>query len=171
MTRHGLNISQHDSTNVERVVETVCVEALSQQWFHLISFRTAEEKREMVKHIKEAIKRSIKAGSLAVAPAARSLSFRRNNVDDRLNSSDPGPFLRPNSDPSSIFRRSFSHNPEGTLNRRSSLAESDATHSSVESNADTESISSGTIRERKISLKKKNKAVSPLRIENGLINL
>lgn len=136
----------------------------------LIPYRTAEEKREMVKHIKETIKRSIKAGSsLAVAPAARSSSFRRNNTDDRLNSSDPGPFLRVNSDPSSMFRRSFSHNPEGTRNRRSSL-ESDASHSS-EGNADTESISSGTVHERRISLKEKNKAVSPLGIENGLINL
>ena len=122
----------------------------------------------MVKHIKEAIKRSIKAGSsLAVAPAARSSSFRRNNADDRLNSSDPGPFLRPISDPGSMFRRSFSHNPEGIRNRRSSL-ESDASHSSE---ADTESISSGTVRVRRISLKKKNKAVSPLGVENDLINL
>ena len=37
--------------------------------------------------------------------------------------------------------------------------------------ADTGSISSGTVKERKISLKKKNKAVSPLGVENGLINL
>ena len=124
----------------------------------------------MVKHIKETIKRSMKAGSsLAAAPAARSSSFRRNNTEDRLNSSDPGPFMRLNSDPSSMFRRSFSHNPEGTRNRRSSL-ESDASHSS-ESTADTESVSSGTVKERKISLKKKNKAVSPLGMENGLINL
>lgn len=135
----------------------------------MISYRTAEEKREMVKHIKEAIKRSIKAGSnLTVASAARSSSFRRNNADDRLNSSDPGPFLRPSNDPASMFRRSFSHNPEGTLNRRSSLG-SDASHSS--GNADTESISSTVRGERKISLKKKNKAVSPLGIENGQINL
>ena len=124
----------------------------------------------MVKHIKETIKRSMKAGSsLAAAPAARSSSFRRNNTEDRLNSSDPGPFLRVNSEPSTVFRRSFSHNPESTKNRRSSL-ESDASHSS-EGNADTESISSGTVSERKISLKKKNKAVSPLGMENGLINL
>lgn len=136
----------------------------------IIPCRTAEEKREMVKHIKETIKRSMKAGSfLAAAPAARSSSFRRNNTEDRLNSSDPGPFVRLNSDPSSMFRRSFSHNPEGTRNRRSSL-ESDASHSS-ESNADTESVSSGTVKERKVSLKKKNKAVSPLGMENGLINL
>lgn len=138
--------------------------------FPIISYRTAEEKREMVKHIKETIKRSMKAGSsLAAAPAARSSSFRRNNTEDRLNSSDPGPFLRVNSDLSSVFRRSFSHNPESTKNRRSSL-ESDASHSS-EGNADTESISSGTVKERKISLKKKNKAVSPLGMENGLIKL
>ena len=138
--------------------------------FCTIPYRTAEEKREMVKHIKETIKRSMKAGSsLAAAPAARSSSFRRNNTEDRLNSSDPGPFLRVNSDPTSVFRRSFSHNPESTKNRRSSL-ESDASHSS-EGNADTESISSGTVKERKISLKKKNKAVSPLGVENGLINI
>lgn len=136
----------------------------------MIPYRTAEEKREMVKHIKETVKRSMKAGSsLAAAPAARSSSFRRNNTEDRLNSSDPGPFLRVNSEPASVFRRSFSHNPESTKNRRSSL-ESDASHSS-EGNADTESISSGTVKERKISLKKKNKAVSPLGMENGLINL
>jgi len=142
-----------------------------QECNYLFANKTAEEKRDMVKHIKDAIKRSIKAGSSLAAPAAgRSSSFRRNNTEDRLNSSDPSPFLRPNNDPTQVFRRSFSHNPEGIQRRRSSL-ESDATHSSADSNGDTESVSSGTTRERKISLKKKNKAVSPMGIESGQIHL
>ena len=132
--------------------------------------RTAEEKREMVKCIKEAIKRSIKAGyNLANAIAPRSPSFRRNNADDKLNASDPGPFLRLTSDQSSLFRRSFSHNPESFRNRRTSL-ESDATHSS-DGSGETESISSATTRDRKYSLKKKNKVVSPLGLEDVQINL
>lgn len=142
-----------------------------QECNYLFANKTAEEKRDLVKYIKDAIKRSIKAGtSLAVAPAQRSSSFRRNSAEDRLNSSDPGPFLRTNNDTASFFRRSFSHNPEGTLKRRSSL-ESDATNSSVDSNAETETIISGTTRERKISLKKKNKAVSPMGIESSEIHL
>ena len=137
----------------------------------MIFCRTPEEKREMVKHIKEAIKRSIKAGAtLSVASAGRSSSFRRNSTEDRLNSSDPGPFLRSNADAMTMCRRSFSHNPEGSLKRRSSL-ESDATHSSADSNGDTESVFSGTGRERKISLKKKNKAVSPMGLESSQIHI
>ena len=124
----------------------------------------------MVKNIKETIKRNIRAGcTLATAPAARSQSFRRNNTEDRLNSSDPGPFLRVvnNNNPASILRRSFSHNPEEAVNRRTSL-ESDSTLSSA-SATDTESISSA--RERKITLKKKNKTVSPLPNESTQVNL
>lgn len=141
-----------------------------QECAYVFANKTAEEKREMVKCIKEAIKRSIKAGyNLANAIAPRSPSFRRNNADDKLNASDPGPFLRLTSDQSSLFRRSFSHNPESFRNRRTSL-ESDATHSS-DGSGETESISSATTRDRKYSLKKKNKVVSPLGLEDVQINL
>ena len=76
-------------------VGSLWLEGVTEFWtvFLMIPYRTAEEKREMVKHIKETIKRSMKAGtSSAAAPAARSSSFRRNNTEDRLNSSDPVPF-------------------------------------------------------------------------------
>lgn len=141
-----------------------------QECNYLFANKTAEEKRDLVKYIKDSIKRSMKAGSLSVASSQRSSSFRRNNAEDRLNSSDPSPFLRNNNDTAPFFRRSFSHDPEGILRRRSSL-ESDATHSSVDTTGDTETIVSGTPRERRISLKKKNKAVSPMGLESSQIHI
>lgn len=153
------------------VADLFMQEIFSKRSFALNCFdRTAEEKRDLVKYIKDSIKRSMKAGSLSVASSQRSSSFRRHNAEDRLNSSDPSPFLRTNNDTAPFFRRSFSHDPEGILRRRSSL-ESDATHSSVDTTGDTETIVSGTSRERRISLKKKNKAVSPMGLESSQIHI
>jgi hypothetical protein len=89
-------------------------------------FRSASEKREVVRSIKEAIKRGIKAGSTA-ASTIRSHSFRRiDNTNTNLNSTFPGTghFLRTQPD-SNLLRRSFSHNPEEAQTRRTSLIDSE----------------------------------------------
>ncbi|KXJ23729.1 Protein still life, isoforms C/SIF type 2 [Exaiptasia diaphana] len=102
-----------------------------QECAYLFASKTAAEQREAVKSIKEAIKRSIKAGSNVTT--IRSHSFRRaDNVSttpapaNNLNSTFPmtgnSNFLRSQPD-GGLLRRSFSHNPEEALTRRSSLLE------------------------------------------------
>ena len=121
----------------------------------------------MVKHVKDAIKRSMKAGvNLAAVSGVRSPSFRRSSPVDRFNCSDPGPQFRVTNNSADMFRRSLSHNPEEVLKRRISL-ESDVTHSSVDSNRDWDSVEDGTIRER-LSLRNKNIAVSPMGAESQM---
>ena len=84
---------------------------------------TAEEKRELVRSLKESIKRGIKARSnatgLSAAAPGRSRSFRRNN-----NSGSGPAFLRASTG-DSVLRRSFSHNPEEAQTRRNSLIQGD----------------------------------------------
>lgn len=104
--------------------------SLSISEFHIhvvLFFRTAAEQREAVKSIKEAIKRSIKTGSAVTT--IRSHSFRRSDTNlstPSLNSTFPAAsnsnFLRSQPD-AGLLRRSFSHNPEEALTRRTSLLE------------------------------------------------
>lgn len=86
-------------------------------------FSTAEEKHELVRSLKEAIKRGIKAGSNAagLSPTIpeRSRSFRRSNTSDSGAS-----FLRANTG-DGMLRRSFSHNPDEAKMRRKSLSQGD----------------------------------------------
>ncbi|XP_068698035.1 rho guanine nucleotide exchange factor TIAM1-like [Montipora foliosa] len=139
-----------------------------QECNYLFANKTDEEKRDMVKHIKDAIKKSMKAGTnLSATSGSRSPSFRRSLPEVRLNSSDPGPLLRVNNEASGMFRRSFSDDHEGPLKRRTSL-ESNVSCSSVGSNGNTESVGSGTIRERRLSLKRNKTAVSPQGVENQI---
>ena len=73
----------------------------------------------MVKHIKDAIKKSMKGGTnLSATSGSRSPSFTRNLPEDRLNSSDPGPLLRVNNEASGMFRRSFSDDPRRAIEKK-----------------------------------------------------
>ncbi|XP_029197221.2 protein still life, isoforms C/SIF type 2-like [Acropora millepora] len=139
-----------------------------QECNYLFANKNEEEKREMVKHVKDAIKRSMKAGvNLAAVSGVRSPSFRRTSTEDRLNCSDPGPQFRVTNDSAGMFRRSLSHNPEEVLKRRISL-ESDVTHSSVDSNRDWDSVDGATIRERRLSSRKNNIALPPIGADNQM---
>lgn len=124
----------------------------------------------MVKYIKEIVKWSMKVGLfLVVVFVVCFLSFWCNNMEDRFNLLDLGFFLCVNSEFVFVFWWFFSYNFESIKNWRF-LLESDVFYS-FEGNVDIEFISSGIVKERKISLKKKNKVVFFLGMENGLINL
>ena len=144
------------------------VNSVGDNFLFSVPCRNEEEKREMVKHVKDAIKRSMKAGvNLAAMSGVRSPSFRRTSTEDRLNCSDPGPQFRVTNDSAGMFRRSLSHNPEEVLKRRISL-ESDVTHSSVDSNRDWDSVDGATIRERRLSSRKNNIALPPIGADNQM---
>ncbi|XP_032228950.1 protein still life, isoform SIF type 1 isoform X2 [Nematostella vectensis] len=107
-----------------------------QECAYLFASKTAGEKREMVRSIKEAIKRGIRAGSTASTIRSHN-SFRRTDtsrpqapplkhtairsLSASTNEAEGGNFLRINDN--NLLRRSFSHNPEEAKTRRTSLVE------------------------------------------------